>query len=184
MKGPFSLLTVKRGWTAVYTTDTGFTETTSGMYHIHPWSCGPLLTVSAPCLPHISSLREQKRTTGSNTKAMLLSQTLSQEWFITFTQTLVVFGQPIHTLKPPQIPLSNSRKFFLSESGTNKALTFLLIRYLTGFPYHLNIINPRKTKAINSSAANIPPKMAISPAVYLLSDMVTATRKTNQCYKA
>lgn len=62
--------------------------------------------------------------------------------------------------------------------GTKKALTFLLIRNLTVFPYCLYIISPRKTKAINSNAAKIPPKIPISCAVYILSEEeVSATRK-------
>lgn len=129
MKGSFSPLTIGGGWTVVYATGTCFSETTSDMCHVHPrfcapWSCGCLLMMSARHLPYSSSLRGQKRTAANTTKAMVLLQTWSQEWFITLTQTCVVSGQPVHTLKPPQMPLSNSEKFRYKQ-GT----------YL--FPYHV-----------------------------------------------
>lgn len=167
------------------TTDRCFSETTPDVCHIYPrscaaGSCGALLTMSAHHPPHSSSLRGRKNSskhhqsdaTSANFILGVIHHLHTNAWY----------------LGSPSMLQSFLRSHFLTlrSSGTNKALTFFFIRCLTGFPYHLldfHISTPRKTKAINSSAANTPPKIAMSRAEYTLSEGITAARKTNQSYK-
>lgn len=170
----------------VSTTERCFSETTSDVCHIYPrfcapWSCGALLTMSAHHPPHSSSLRGRKNSskphrsdaTSANFVLRVIHHLHTNVWYLGSPSILQSFLRP-HFLT-------------LRSSGTKKALTFSFIRYLPGFPYHLldfHTSTPMKTKAINSSAANTPPKIAMSWAEYILSEGVTSVRKTNQCYKA
>lgn len=148
----------------VYTSDRGFSETAPDVCHFHPrfcssWSCGALLTMSAHHPPHSSCLRGRRNSSKHHQSGA--------------TSADFVLGviHHLHTnvwyLGSPSILQSFLRSHFLTlrSSGTNKALTFFFIRYLIDFLCHLldfHTSTPRKTKAINSSAANVPPKMAMS----------------------
>lgn len=148
----------------VYTTGRCFAETAPDVCHIYPrfcapWSCGAFLTMSANHPSIRSRLRGRKNS--------------SEQHQSDATSANFVLGMihHLHTnmwyLGSPSVLQSFLRAHFLTlrSSGTNKALTFFFIRDLRGFPYHLldfQSSTPRKTKAINSSAANTPPKIAMS----------------------
>lgn len=148
----------------VYTSDKGFSETTPDVCHFYPrfcapWSCGALFTMSAHHPPHSSSLRGRR-----NSSKHHQSGAASADFVLGVIHHL---HTNVWYLGSPSILQSFLRSYFLTlkSSGTNKALTFFFTRYLKGFLYHLldfHTSTPRKTKAINSSAANVPPRIAMS----------------------